>query len=108
MRSNEVVSVRCRISRSGFSGERVFRVACYDGTEHIGIAPTHYCSTSSGKPLDPDVPQKGKLIDGWVEGMLVDHDDEKLTVALPDGNTIKVQPDQVRTNTSTPHVPVGS
>jgi hypothetical protein len=90
-----VVNVRCRLSRSGFSGERVFRVACFDGTEHVGVAPTHYCLTGKGKPIGPDVPQKGKPIDGWVEGLLVVDDGERLAVALPDGDTIKVQPDQV-------------
>jgi hypothetical protein len=108
MRSNQAVNLRCRISRGGFSGERVFRVTCYDGTEHVGAAPTHYCLTGNGNPLGPDVPQKGKPIDGWVEGMLVAEDDRKLTVALPDGITIKIQPDQLRTNTSTPHVLFGS
>ena len=54
------------------------------------------------------MPAKGKPMRGWIEGMLIADDGEKLTIALPDGNTIKVHPDQVQTPTSRPYVPIGS
>jgi hypothetical protein len=108
MPNDRVRSVRCRISRSGFSGERVFRVTPYDGAEHVGVAPTHYFRTAAGKPLGADTPAKGQPIQGWIEGVLIDDDGEKVTIALPDGNTIKVRPDQIQTPTSPPYVPIGS
>jgi hypothetical protein len=108
MQNDRVGYVSSRISRSGFSGERVFRVTQYDGVEHAGVAPTHYFQTEAGKPLGADTPAKGKPIQGWIEGVLIDDDGEKVTIALPDGNTIKVHPDQIQTPTSPPYVPIGS
>jgi hypothetical protein len=108
MRNDRTVFLACRLSRSGFSGERVFRVTCPDGSEHVGVAPTHYCRTKSLKPLGPDVPTKGHPIEGLIEVILIDDDGEKVTVALPDGNTIKVNRDQVEEQVSVPHVSIGS
>jgi hypothetical protein len=108
MQNDRVRYVRSRISRSGFSGERVFRVTQDDGSEHVSVAPTHYFQTEAGELLGADMPAKGKPMRGWIEGMLIADDGEKLTIALPDGNTIKVHPDQVQTPTSRPYVPIGS
>jgi myosin-like protein len=108
MRNDRTVFSACRLSRSGFSGERVFRVIRFDGSEHVGVAPTHYCRNKSLKPLGPDAPPKGHPIEGWIEGILIDDDGEKMTVALPDGNTIKVKRDQVKEQASVSHVSIGS
>jgi hypothetical protein len=108
MQGDRSVYLACRLSRSGFSGERVFRVACQDGSEHVGVAPTHYWLTSAGEPLGPDLPPKGERIQGLIEGILVDHGSKRITVALPDGDTIQVNPDQLRSPEGVAHVPVGS
>jgi len=108
MQGDRSVHLACRLSRSGFSGERVFRVICHDGSEHVGVAPTHYCHTSAGESLGPDLPPKGERIEGLIEGMVVENGGKKTTVALPDGSTIQVHPDQLRSPESVSHVPVRS
>jgi hypothetical protein len=108
MQGDRSVYLACRLSRSGFSGERVFRVCCHDGSEHVGVAPTHYCHTIAGEPLGRDLPPKGARIEGLIEGILVDRGSKRITVALPDGDTIQVDPDQLRSPEGALHVSVGS
>lgn len=38
------VRILCKISRSAFSDERVFRIAAADGAEHVGAASVMYFS----------------------------------------------------------------
>src|SRR5205807_10636593 len=60
------VSLLCRIRPGGFSGERIVGITCSDGSEHISMAPRHYCWTREQKPLGPHEPAPGKIIDGLV------------------------------------------
>jgi hypothetical protein len=108
MQPDRSVNLSCRISRSGFSGERVFRVTCSDGSEHVGVAPTHYCRTCDGSHLGPDMPPKGQRIEGLIEGMLIENGGEGVAVALPDGATIRVHLDQIRSPEGFAYVSVGS
>jgi hypothetical protein len=107
MDNQRSVYVTCRLSRNAFSGERVFRVTGADGTEHVGVAPTHYCYTSDGIPIGPDTPPKDRRIHGLVEGVSVEDGDDATAVALPDGNTIRVARDQLKSR-DVRHVPIGS
>ena len=108
MDNHRKVYVACRLSRSAFSGERVFRVTCSDGSEHVGVAPVHYCRTSDGNPIGPNAPAKGERIAGFVQGLSVENGGDEMAVALPDGNTVKVTLDQLRSAEDVHHVPVGS
>ena len=106
MGNHRRVYVDCRLSRSAFSGERVFRVACSDGSEHIGVAPIHYCYASDGTPIGPNEPAKGERREGFVQGLSVENGGDEVSVALPDGNTVKVALDQVRPAEDARHVSV--
>ncbi len=79
-----------------------------DGSEHVGVAPTHYCYTSNGDPVGPDVPRKGEPIGGFVQGICVENGGDEMAVALPDGNTIRVDLDQLLPAEDACNVPVGS
>jgi hypothetical protein len=52
----KLVRIPCRISRSAFSDERVFRVASADGAEHIGAASVVYFSKGDRSALGPKDP----------------------------------------------------
>ncbi len=106
MQTDRSVNLSCRISRSGFSGERVFRVMCSDGSEHVGVAPTHYFRTPDAEELGPDMPPKGQRIDGLIEGVLIANGGEEVAVALPDGATIRAHLDQILSPESAAYVPI--
>ena len=91
-----------------FSGERVFRITCPDGSEHVGVAPIHYCFTSDQTPIGRDAPPKSTRIEGLVQGVSIENGGDEMAVALPDGNTIRVNLDQLHTAEDARHVPVGS
>jgi hypothetical protein len=110
MQPNSSVLVACRLSRSGFSGERVYRVTLADGkTEHVGVAPVHYCRTAKREPIGRDQPSSGNQIDGLIEGLLVENGGDEADVAMPDGETIRVNVDQIRFRMGDPqYVPMQS
>jgi hypothetical protein len=89
------VLVRCQISLSGFSGERVFRVKAADGNEYVGAAPLHYFKTANKKPLSANVPAEKKRIDGLIEALLVGNSDDGANVVFPGGEMVRVSLDQV-------------
>jgi hypothetical protein len=107
MDNHRTVYVTCQLSRSAFSGERVFRITCSDGSEHVGVAPTHYCYTTDCTSVGPDTPPKGKRIEGFVKGVSVENGGDEMAVALPDGNTIRVNRDQLKSE-DVRHISVGS
>lgn len=99
MRHGQVVLVACTLSRSAFSGERVFRVkSADDQTEHVGIAPTRHCflPTDPPVPIGPEDPPKGQRIDGLVEGFLVENGGDTAEVVLPDRESITVRVGQIQ------------
>ncbi len=108
MGNHREVYVACRLTRSAFSGERVFRVTLPDATEHVGVAPIDYCRTGNRDRVGPNVPAKGDRIEGYVLGMVVENGGGTVSVALPDGNTISVAADQVLPAGDVRHVPVRS
>jgi hypothetical protein len=70
--ANSRLIVRCRISRGGFSSERVFRVTLANKEQHIGAAPVEYFLTEKQSRLAPDqAPERGIQIKGFIEARLI-------------------------------------
>jgi len=103
------ILLRCRITRGGFSGERVFRVAQADSAEeYIGAAPVDYCFHPDQTPIGPDEPERGHPILGLVAGRVIENGGDLVRVAVPDGETITTGVEQVASRRTPDHVPVGS
>jgi hypothetical protein len=103
------ISLLCRIFPGGFSGERVVRVTRKDGSEHVSMAPRHYCWKLDKQPLGPDEPAPGESIEGLVAARLMVVQGGAATVSLPDGALIVVNADLVKPRPSEeiePHVSV--
>ncbi|HZW31004.1 MAG TPA: hypothetical protein VFF52_09875 [Isosphaeraceae bacterium] len=110
MNRTRSVGVGCRISRSGFSGERVFRVASSDGTDYIGAAPVHYFTTLDDEPIGAGVPAaRGDQVEGWITALLIENGDGEASVAFPGGEMTRVKLDQIRQQSpeALSHVPTG-
>ena len=111
MNQTREILVRCRISRSSFSGERVFRVAKSDGNEHIGVAPVHYFLTQNNEPLGERVPpKKGDQVPGWIQALLIENGGDEASVVFPGGEMARVNLREVASQSpeSICYVPVGS
>jgi hypothetical protein len=111
MGRGQTVLLACRISPSSFSGERVFRITLADNAEYIGIAPVDYCRQYDQSAVGSNEPTKGRQINGFVEGHLLENGGAEAKVALPDGEVITVPSDRisfVSEPTETTYVPVGS
>lgn len=111
MERGESVLLACRISRGGFSGERVFRLSLADGTEHVGVAPVGYFFHRGDrpKPIEPnEPPHKGQPIEGLIAGRIVVNGGDTALVAVPDGETIEVKLDRIAFERRAAYVPVGS
>ena len=111
MSRGQTVLLACRISPSGFSGERVFRITLAKNAEYIGIAPVDYCRRHDQSTVGSNEPAKGKRINGFVEGRVLEKSGDKAKVALPDGEVITVPFDRISfvgEPTETTYVPVGS
>jgi hypothetical protein len=110
MTTGQMVLLPCKLARSGFSGERVFRLPLADKTEYVGVAAVDYCYRQDRTPIGPGDPPEGQRIDGFVEGRMVANGGDLAKVAMPDGETIQVlrtQISYVRTK-DTKYVPIGS
>jgi hypothetical protein len=113
MQRGTTVYVPCRLSRSGFSSERVFRVTQADTQEYVGAAPVFYCWTSDGRRLGPDTPAKNSPIDGLVEGYVLLNGGDRAKVEFPDGEVAEMMVADLHQEGSVklepyPDVPVGS
>ncbi len=110
MDRGSTVYLACRLTRSGFSSERVFRVPQADGEECVGAAPVHYCWNEAGRRLGDDEPRRGDSMAGIVAGHVLANGGETAKVELPDGQWVEVQPGQLLSLTVEryPHVPVRS
>jgi len=87
MRSN-LVSIRCKIERGAFSGERVFSIKLVNGEEYRSLASVSYCQDEKGKPLAKNEP-KGKIT-GFVKAIRVKKERANMVVEVPDGQLIMV------------------
>jgi hypothetical protein len=97
MNRTRLVGVACQISRSSFSGERIFRVVCSDGTDYIGAAPVRYFRTLDDEPIGLDVPAtKVDQVDGWMTALLIENGDDEASVAFPGDELVRVKLDQIQ------------
>jgi hypothetical protein len=92
-----LVALRCRISRSGFDYERVFRTTLANGTEHIGAAPADYFFTEDQRPLPPDQPAERLVrIPGFVAARIIQRKpDGALLLSAPLADVLLVRPSEV-------------
>jgi hypothetical protein len=90
------VAVRCHISRSPFSDQRIFRIQPLDGSECIGDALAKYFWTEDLKPITTDQPeQRGVLLPGYVAAYEMRRENGAVVVYLPSGDVIDVAADSV-------------
>jgi hypothetical protein len=110
-----LVALRCRISRSGFPDERVFRVTLANGSEHVGAAPANYFFTEDQHPLPAEQPvQRLVRILGYVAARVIQRKaDGSLLLSVPLDDVLLVSPSEVipypangSLTETTAHVPV--
>ena len=92
MQRGQTVYLTCQLSKSAFSGERVFRVILNDGSEYVGVSPVGYCVHTDRSPLKANEPQT--RMDGLVEGRVISNGGRIVKVAVPDGEVISVSLDR--------------
>jgi hypothetical protein len=95
MSQRDLVALACKISRSGFPNEAIFRVQVANGDTYVGAAPRQYFYRLDWKPLPEDQPPEGKRIDGRILARIIRKVDEDFLVSVPDGGVLQVNPDQV-------------
>jgi hypothetical protein len=97
MYPQSLVALRCRISRSGFDYERVFRVTLANGAEHIGAAPAIYFFTEDQRPLPADQPAERLVrIPGFVAARIIERKaDGALLLSVPLDDVLLVRPSEV-------------
>lgn len=110
MHTGTRVAIRCKISKGGFSSERVFRIRLNDG-EHVGAAPIEYFSTNDQRPLPADRPaNKGEHIEGFIAGRIVAVEDGSYLVSVPSGEVLLIPGAEIieQPAGNATHVPVQS
>jgi hypothetical protein len=110
LNSGTLVAVRCRISRGGFSSERVFRVLVDGGVEHVGAAPVEYFFDEQQRRLSSDQPQRGVTLLGFVAARVVEQTNGAVFVSAPSGEVLRVGAAEIieYPKGSRAHVPVES
>jgi hypothetical protein len=110
LNSGTLIAVRCRISRGGFSSERVFRVTMASGVEHVTAGPVEYFFDENQQRLQADQPPRGVTLAGYVTARVVEQKNDTVLVSVPSGevlwlgmNEIVEHPKGIRA-----HVPVQS
>jgi hypothetical protein len=110
LNNGTLVAVRCRISRGGFSSERVFRVDIAGGVEHVAAGPVEYFFDENQQHLQGDQPPRGVTRAGYVTARVVEQKNDTVLVSVPSGevlwvgiNEIVEHPKGIRA-----HVPVPS
>lgn len=105
------IALACRISRGGFSDERVFEIDTPDGV-FSGVVSRRYCWGPNDQLLEEGEPPLGETISGKIAAKVIEFDEatRTLLVSVPDGQVITVgasavliRPGEVGIN-----VPVGS
>lgn len=90
MTTQNTAQVHCQISRGGFSGERVVRLATLEGAEYAGVVSSYHCFRASGERLTDAEPASGERLDGRVEALLLRKGGPKAMVELPNGEAVWV------------------
>lgn len=107
MRSNQLKALHCKISRGGFSDERVFTLP----SGYSGVASLQYVWHEDGRPLEEGEPPVGQIVDGQVAVRVLEVAEGGQTlVSLPDGGTAEVPADMLidRPSRVGEHVSLGS
>jgi hypothetical protein len=109
----KMVAVPCRISRSPFSAERIFRITLPNGAVHAGTALREYCWNRLGTPLGQEEPAPGQVLEGLVAGQWLEDHAGGALVYLPDGETVLVDRNRlvaadIPDKEVRPHVSLGS
>lgn len=105
--SPTMVRVACRIGRGAFEQERLFFIQQIEGSEYVGLAPTHYCYRQDETRFAAGSPQADEQEPGWVDARLVQNGGETAWVYLPTGETILVPAVSIRHLGAQTNVPVG-
>ncbi len=92
----KLVAVECKVSRGGFSGERIVYITEVSGNERRALAPVAYCFDENMQPFNPDEPPAGKLVSGFVFAILLGSEPTALVISTPDGDRFVVPNSQVR------------
>jgi hypothetical protein len=111
VQTSQFVALDCKITRGGFSDERIFKLRRHDGTEYTGIASRRYCWGPDDRLLAADEPPSAdEWIKGKVAARILSADGREADVSVPDGEAITVNVDQLRARPSEAgiNVPVGS
>ena len=93
---SQFVIIACDISRSAFSGERVFEVPTTAGGLFIGAAPVDYCTARNGMRFGPNDPPRNQKAHGFVAARIVRDGGGRARVAFPDGEGAEISADLVR------------
>lgn len=106
MKHSQKVWVDCQISRSAFSSERVFEISQTDGKVYVGVAPAHYLRNENGEALRLDEPAENETINGQIFAIVVKNGGDTARIAIPDGEAVIVNIQQVKRAREKDHVPV--
>ena len=88
--------LKCDLSRSAFSGERIFKVDLQnDEDAYEGVAPIGYCYDISGNQLPADKPEENQYTEGRVSTKVIKNGGIIATVLVPDGEIIEVSAELV-------------
>ncbi|MEI7686988.1 MAG: hypothetical protein WCL32_18365 [Planctomycetota bacterium] len=77
------VKVQCKVSRSGFSSERVFRIENFKGVSH-----RDYILDDDDRSIGDDVPPEGEEADAYVAAQVLQYDGDEATISLPSGDVV--------------------
>lgn len=91
MPSDKFKALKCKISRGGFSNERVFAFEVGSRT-YEGVASRRHMWHSDGTGIEEGEPPLDEVIDGLVAAKILEVDgaNKMATISIPDGNVIKV------------------
>jgi hypothetical protein len=104
---SKLKAIRCKISRGGFSGERVFTITA-NGVDHSGVGSRFYMWKEDRTPVDEGEPPIGQEIDGLVAARVLDIDGTTATVTIPDGDVIEISVGELLDRPAMDlHVPIG-
>jgi hypothetical protein len=84
-----LLAIRCKISRGGFSGERVFDIAIAN-ISHSGVGSRIHMWNLDQTPVDKGEPPLGQKIDGLIAVRVLSQDAVTATVSMPDGEVIDI------------------
>jgi len=111
MRNTNLKAIACKISRGGFSDERVFSFKVAD-EEYSGVASRGHMWDANGKPIEDGEPPLGDIMDGYVAVRVLEaRADATALVSVPDGGVVEMPLNQLEDRPSgvgQRNVPIGS